>query len=59
MALKKSGKKTASTKGGAIVSDKVGNYEKHRFFVKKKAADKAYLKQAGLPLQLLSKVSKG
>jgi hypothetical protein len=59
MAIKKSDKKIASKKGGATVSDKVGNYEKHPFFVKKKAADKAYLKQAGLPSQLFSKVSKG
>jgi hypothetical protein len=55
MAIKKSDKKTAGTKSKAIISDKVGNYEKHPFFVKKKAAAKAFLKEAGLPLQMLRK----
>lgn len=36
-------------KKSAIVSDKVGNYEKHPFFVKKKEAAKAFLKKNGLP----------
>ncbi len=55
MAVKRSDKK----KGGATVSDKVGNYEKHPFFVKKKAAAKAFLKKVGLPVAMVSKVSKG
>ena len=36
----------------AIVDPKVGNYEKHPFFVKKANAAKALLKEVGLPKQL-------
>ena len=36
----------------AVVDDKVGNYEKHPFFVKKANAAKALLKAIGLPGQL-------
>ena len=42
----------------SVVTEKVGNYEKHPFFVKKKAAANAYLKDAGLPKKFLSKVTK-
>lgn len=36
----------------AVVDSKVGNYEKHPFFVKKANAAKALLKAVGLPKQL-------
>jgi len=42
-------------KKSAIVSDKVGNYEKHPFFVKKKETAKAFLKKNGLPTALVKK----
>lgn len=48
-------KSVAKKKGDAIVSDKVRSYEKHPFFVKKKAAAKAFLKKAGLPPVLIKK----
>jgi hypothetical protein len=43
-----------SPKVGAIVSDAVGNYEKHPFFVKKAEEAKAFLKATGLPTALKS-----
>ena len=46
-----------SQKKDAIVSESVGNYEKHPFFIKKAAAAKALLTQVGLPKQLTSKKS--
>jgi hypothetical protein len=36
----------------AVVDDKVGNYEKHPFFVKKANEAKALLKAVGLPKKL-------
>jgi hypothetical protein len=43
-------KKTSATKKGAAkVDEKVGNYEKHPFFVQKATEAKAILKEAGLP----------
>ena len=36
----------------AVVDTKVGNYEKHPFFVKKANAIKALLKEVGLPKPL-------
>ena len=36
----------------AVVDSKVGNYEKHPFFVKKANEAKALLKAVGLPKQL-------
>jgi hypothetical protein len=36
----------------AIVSEHVGNYEKHPFFVNKANEAKAFLKAAGLPKEL-------
>jgi len=41
-----------SKKAFAVVDTKVGNYEKHPFFVKKANAAKALLKEVGLPKQL-------
>jgi hypothetical protein len=38
-----------------IISDKVGNYENHPFFVNKTAKAKAKLKQVGLPTVLVKK----
>lgn len=46
----------SSTKKTATVSEKVGNYEKHPFFIRKTAAAKDFLLKAGLPNQLTKKV---
>jgi hypothetical protein len=45
---KTTGKKTLL----AVIDTKVGNYEKHPFFVKKANEAKALLKAVGLPKQL-------
>jgi len=37
----------------AEIDSKVGNYEKHPFFVKKANAAKALVKKTGLPKQLV------
>ena len=39
-------------KAFAVVDPKLGNYEKHPFFVKKANAAKGLLKAVGLPKQL-------
>jgi hypothetical protein len=39
-------------KASAIVDNRVGNYEKHPFFVKKANEAKAFLKEVGLPKKL-------
>lgn len=52
MANKKSKNTVAGKAKTAIVSPKVGNYEKHPFFVKKKEQAKAFLNKAGLPTTL-------
>lgn len=36
----------------AIISDKVGNYENHPFFVEKTKAAKEFLDKVGLPEEL-------
>ena len=46
---KKSTKKAAISKTSAIISDQVGNYEHHPFFVKKAEKAKAFLNANGLP----------
>jgi len=43
---------TKNKKPFAVIDSKVGNYEKHPFFVKKANAAKALLKAVGLPKQL-------
>ena len=45
-------------KASAIVDSKVGNYEKHPFFVKKANEAKAILKKVGLPKKQKAKSSK-
>ena len=45
-------KKTRNKKVLAVVDPKVGNYEKHPFFVKKANEAKALLKAVGLPKKL-------
>jgi hypothetical protein len=45
-------KKTGRKKTLAVVDPKVGNYEKHPFFVKKANEAKALLKAVGLPGKL-------
>ncbi len=39
----------------AIVSDSVGNYEKHPFFVRRTIEAKSFLKRVGLPAELTVK----
>ncbi|MBN8673723.1 MAG: hypothetical protein J0L56_06290 [Chitinophagales bacterium] len=46
-------KKATSKKTLAVVDPKVGNYEKHPFFVKKANEAKALLKAVGLPKKLV------
>jgi hypothetical protein len=53
---KKPAKKVTKKTSGDIVTDAVGSYEKHPFFVKKAAIAKAYLSKVGLPEQLSAKV---
>lgn len=45
----KNKKTDTKKKTSAIVDPKVGNYEKHPFFVKKANEAKALMKAAGLP----------
>lgn len=45
-------KKATNKKTSAVVDPKVGNYEKHPFFVKKANEAKALLKVVGLPKKL-------
>ena len=47
--------KKTSKKQGAIVSEKVGNYEKHPFFVKNALTARTFLQRVGLPEQLTKK----
>jgi hypothetical protein len=47
---------TKTAKKGAVVSEVVGNYEKHPFFVKKALAAKELLLKVGLPKQMAKKV---
>ncbi len=53
MATKKKKGVTDTTSKTAIVTTKVGNYEKHPFFVQKKEQAKAFLKKVGLPALLV------
>lgn len=46
---KRTSKRSSSKIGSITVSDKVGNYEKHPFFIKKANEVKEFLKKAGLP----------
>jgi hypothetical protein len=46
---KKVTKNNSGDAGSDTVSDAVGNYEKHPFFVKKAALAKTYLPKVGLP----------
>lgn len=41
--------KDSSAKFGGIITDKVGNYGNHPFFLKKAEDAKAFLEKAGLP----------
>jgi hypothetical protein len=45
-------KNTTKKKTHAVVDPKVGNYEKHPFFVKKANEAKALLKTVGMPKKL-------
>jgi hypothetical protein len=52
---RKTNKKKAISKTGAIISDRVGNYENHPFFVKKAERAKAFIEKNGLPKELAKK----
>ena len=45
----KQAKKKNGEEPAVIISNKVGNYEKHPFFVKKANAAKEFIKKYGLP----------
>jgi hypothetical protein len=51
-AITKNKKRIKNKKTFAEIDTKVGNYEKHPFFVKKANEAKALLKAVGLPKQL-------
>ena len=55
MPSKAKNSKRNSARIGAIISDTVGNYGKHPFFVKKAEEAKAFLKATGLPKELAKK----
>ena len=56
MPVKRKDKKKAKNKKPIInVTDTVGNYEKHPFFVKKAAAAKNLLAKVGLPKEMSKK----
>ncbi len=42
----------------AVVSESVGSYEKHPFFVRRRNEAKAFLKKVGLPAELTVKTTK-
>jgi hypothetical protein len=48
-------KGTSTKKSSAVVTDSVGSYEKHPFFIKKAVAAKTLLLKVGLPKQLTKK----
>ena len=50
-------KRTTTKKNQVAVSENVGNYEKHPFFIKKNNAAKALLLKVGLPKELTKKAS--
>ncbi len=41
-------------RASSIVDNKVGNYEKHPFFIKKANEAKAFFKEVGLPKKLIN-----
>jgi hypothetical protein len=47
--------KTKRKKVFGVVDSKVGNYEKHPFFIKKANEAKALIKKVGLPKELATK----
>lgn len=52
-AIAKNKRRVKNKKTFAEIDTKVGNYEKHPFFVKKANEAKALLKAVGLPKQLV------
>ena len=52
---KNSNASSKTHESSAVVSDTVGNYEKHPFFIKKASAAKVVLHKIGLPKQLVKK----
>lgn len=48
-------KKVSTNSAKAVLSDAVGNYENHPFFVKKNNAAKALISKVGLPKELITK----
>ena len=52
---KQAGKRSAKSQKPPVISNDVGNYEKHPFFVKKVNAAKEFLAHAGVPKQFVKK----
>lgn len=55
MLKRKQPKKSAIAKTGAIISDRVGNYEHHPFFVRKAEKAKAFIEAHGMPKEFEKK----
>ena len=49
--IAKNKSKATGKKTGAVIDSKVGNYEKHPFFIKKANTAKEIVKNTGLPKQ--------
>lgn len=55
MLKRKPSKRSSIAKTGAIISDRVGNYRNHPFFVKKAEKARAFIEAHGLPKELEQK----
>lgn len=55
--MNKKKSKQPRTKLGGIISDKVGNYENHPFFVKKTEEARAFIKKAGFPKEFGGRIT--
>ena len=49
MLKRKQSKRSAIAKTSAIISDRVGNYQQHPFFVRKAEKAKAFVEANGMP----------
>ena len=58
MKIRKNGSKIPGPAGAEVASEKVRDFSKHPFFVKKVSADKAYLKSVGLPYWLFGNIER-
>jgi hypothetical protein len=55
MLKRKHSKKSAIAKTSAIISDQVGNYQQHPFFVRKAEKAKAFVEAHGIPKEFEQK----